>query len=96
MNEPIENIWTWIKEDFHSYPIRFVVEVLCWIDSLACSIIVNSTVPHLPFLILYPLWVSGTLAYAWCAWSRGSFGMLTTFLMLASFDTIGWMKVLLN
>ena len=87
-------IWNWVREDWQKHPLRFFLEVLCWLDSLACAIIVNTTVPHLPFLLLYPLWISGTLAYAWCAWSRGSFGMLATFLMIASMDIYGWSKVL--
>ena len=95
MIEPIENIWAWIREDWKGHPVRFCLEVLCWLDSLACAIIVNTTVPNLPFLVLYPLWISGTLAYAWCAWSRGSFGMLVTFLMIASMDLFGWYKVLM-
>ena len=94
MIKPIENTWMWIKEDWNNNPARFCLEVLCWLDSLACAIIVNTTVPNLPFLVLYPLWVSGTLAYAWCAWSRGSFGMLATFLMIASMDIFGWSKIL--
>lgn len=96
MTKTIENIVAWIKEDWHNNPVRFCLEVLCWLDSLACAIIVNTTVPNLPFLVLYPLWVTGTLAYAWCAWSRGSFGMLATFLMIASMDIFGWSKVLLG
>jgi hypothetical protein len=96
MPKTIENILAWIKEDWNNNPVRFCLEVLCWLDSLACAIIVNTTVPNLPFLVLYPLWVMGTLAYAWCAWSRGSFGMLITFLMIASMDIFGWSKVLLG
>jgi len=94
MVEPIENMWAWIQEDWRRHPARFCLEVLCWLDSLACAIIVNTTVPNLPFLVLYPLWVTGTLTCAWCAWSRGSFGMLATFLMIASMDIFGWSKVL--
>ena len=92
----MNNIWNWIQEDWRNNPVRFCLEVLCWLDSLACAVIVNTTVPNLPFLMLYPLWVTGTLAYAWCAWSRGSFGMLATFLMIASMDIFGWSKVLLG
>ena len=92
----MNDIWNWIQEDWRNNPVRFCLEVLCWLDSLACAIIVNTTVPNLPFLVLYPLWVTGTLAYAWCAWSRGSFGMLSTFLMIASMDIFGWSKVLLG
>jgi len=92
--EPIRNIWEWIKQDWRSHPWRFIMEVICWIDSLVCAVIVNSTVPEVPWLIMYPLWVGGTLVYAWCAYSRGSFGMLATGLMIASMDAMGWIKVL--
>jgi len=90
----IRNIWDWIRDDWEDNRLRFIIELLCWIDSMTCSIIVNSTVPNPPWLILYPLWIAGTLAYAWCAYSRNSFGMLATFLMLASMDMIGWAKIL--
>jgi len=96
MNGFIKNIWEWIKDDWAENKIRFVLEVLCWLDSLLCAIIVNATVPELPFLLLYPLWISGTLIYAWCAWSRGSFGMLATGLMIASMDSVGYIKVLFH
>jgi hypothetical protein len=96
MNGFIKNIWEWIKDDWADNKTRFVLEVLCWLDNLLCAIIVNATVPDLPFLLLYPLWISGTLIYAWCAWSRGSFGMLATGLMIASMDSVGWIKVLLH
>jgi hypothetical protein len=96
MLEPIRSLWAWIVQDWRAHPLRFIVEVLCWIDSMACAIIVNSTVPDLPFQVMYPLWISGTLAYAWCAWSRGSVGMLATFLMIASMDSIGYAKILLH
>jgi len=94
--DPIRNITDWIREDWQSNPVRFVVECLCWLDSMACAVIVNSTVPNLPFLLLYPMWISGTLAYAWCAYSRQSFGMLTTFIMIATMDMMGYIKVLLQ
>ena len=89
-----KNISDWIRDDWRDHPGRFCVVVLCWLDSMICAIIVNTTVPDLPFTLLYPLWISGTLAYAWCAYSRGSFGMLTTFIMIASMDIWGYWKVL--
>lgn len=96
MIESIRDIWEWIREDWHDNRFRFILEVLCWLDSMACAVIVNVTVPDLPFKLLYPLWISGTLIYAWCAYSRGSFGMLVTFLMIASMDSIGYIKILIR
>lgn len=95
MIQPIENILDWIREDWRSSKIRFILECLCWINSMTCAVIVNTTVPDLPFLILYPLWISGTLAYAWCAYTRQSFGMLVTFMMIAAMDFLGFIKVLI-
>jgi hypothetical protein len=45
---------------------------------------------------LYPLWITGNVAYAWCAWSRGSVGMLATFIMLIGIDTMGLLRLLLR
>ena len=93
MKDQLYNIWDWIKEDWKIHPVRFCLEVACWINNLLIAIIFNSTVPNLPFLLLYPMWVGGSLTYAWCAWSRGSFGMLATYLMITVMDMYGWVKV---
>ena len=90
----INKILTYAQADWREHPIRFSIEVLCWINNLIIAIIFNSTVPQVPFLILYPMWIGGTLALSWCAYSRGSFGMLATFLMLAGIGCYGYMKVL--
>jgi hypothetical protein len=94
MSDHLYDVWDWIKSDWKQNPFRFCLEVICWVISMTTALIINATVPNLPFLVLYPLWVGGTLTYAWCAWSRGSFGMLATFLMIASMDIYGWIKVL--
>ena len=91
----INQILTYAQADWREHPIRFAVEVACWFNNLIIAIIFNSTVPAVPFLVLYPMWISGTLALSWCAYSRGSFGMLATFLMLAGIDVYGYIKVLL-
>ena len=96
MKTYITNTVEWIKEDWRSNPLRFIVEVVCWFDSLACAILVNATVPNLPYMWLYPMWIGGCLAYAWCAYSRQSFGMVITFIMLAAIDSAGFMRLLLS
>jgi hypothetical protein len=92
MKEQLISIINWIKEDWRSHPLRFFVETACWFDSLACALIVNLTVPNLPYILLYPMWIGGTIAYAWCAYSRKSFGMVITFIMLATIDSLGFIK----
>ncbi|MGI9212464.1 MAG: hypothetical protein ACR2HF_08305 [Methylococcaceae bacterium] len=94
----IKNIRTtcrWIKEDWHSHPFRFAIEFLAWILSISCSLIMAFTVPDPPLLILYPLWISGCVLYAWAAWSRRSFGMLANYMLLVTSDSIGLLRIAL-
>jgi hypothetical protein len=87
-------MWKWIQEDWKTHPVRFSLEVACWFNNLLIAIIFNTTVPNLPFLLLYPMWIGGSLTLAWCCWSRGSVGMLATYMMLVTMDMYGWSKVL--
>ena len=86
----------WIKDDFKSHRIRFVVELLAWAISIGCSITMAVTVPNPPLLALYPVWITGCAVYAWASWTRKSFGMLANYLLLTTIDTIGLMRMLWN
>ena len=83
----------WIKDDWESYRIRFLVEILAWIVSIGCSITMALTVPNPPLLVLYPIWISGCAMYAWAAYTRRSFGMLANYLLLTTIDTIGLIRM---
>ena len=84
----------WIKDDFKSHRIRFVIELLAWAISIGCSITMALTVPNPPLLALYPVWITGCAMYAWAAWTRKSFGMLANYILLTSIDTIGLIRML--
>jgi hypothetical protein len=84
----------WIKEDYSIHPFRFIVEVIAWIFSITCSIILAVTIREPAFYILYPLWISGCIMYAWAAFTRQSFGMLANYFLLASIDLIGFVRYL--
>ena len=84
----------WIRDDFHSHPFRFIVELLAWGISIGCSITMAFTVPNPPLLILYPIWICGCSMYAWAAYTRKSFGMLANYLLLTAIDSIGLMRML--
>ena len=86
----------WIRDDFKSHPIRFVVELLAWAISIGCSITMALTVPTPPLLALYPAWVLGCAMYAWAAWTRKSFGMLANYILLTTIDTIGLARMLIQ
>ena len=85
----------WIKDDFKSHRIRFVIELLAWAISIGCSITMALTVPNPPLLTLYPIWIAGCALYAWAAWTRKSFGMLANYLLLTTIDTIGLIRMVL-
>lgn len=94
MNDLFYNLFDWIRDDWKSGKIRFVVELLAWAISIGCSITMALTVPHPPLLILYPIWILGCAMYAWAAYTRKSFGMLANYILLTTIDTIGLIRML--
>jgi len=86
----------WIKDDYQSNRVRFCLEVLAWAISIGCSITMAVTVPTPPLLALYPVWITGCAIYAWCAYSRRSFGMLANYILLTAIDTFGLVRMIIN
>ena len=86
----------WIRDDWHSHPLRFCVELLAWAISIGCSITMAATVPTPPLLVLYPIWISGCAMYAWASFTRKSFGMLANYILLTTIDSIGLIRMLSN
>ena len=86
----------WIKDDYHTHPFRFFIELLAWAVSIGCSITMAVTVPNPPLLTLYPIWISGCAMYAWAAYTRKSFGMLANYILLTTIDTYGLIRMLIN
>jgi hypothetical protein len=84
----------WIRDDFKSNRIRFIIELLAWAISIGCSITMAATVPNPPLLALYPIWITGCAMYAWASWTRKSFGMLANYILLTTIDTIGLLRML--
>lgn len=84
----------WIKNDYSSNRLRFVIELLAWVLSIGCSFTMAVTVPNPPLIYLYPVWISGCAMYAWAAFSRKSFGMLANYLLLTTIDMVGLFRML--
>jgi hypothetical protein len=95
MNNILLNTFTWIRDDFKSNRVRFVIELLAWAISVGCSIVMAFTVPNPPLLALYPVWIAGCGLYAWASWTRKSFGMLANYLLLTTIDTVGLLRMIL-
>ena len=95
MKNILLNTFTWIRDDFKSNRVRFVIELLAWAISVGCSITMAFTVPNPPLLALYPVWIAGCSLYAWASWTRKSFGMLANYLLLTTIDTVGLLRMIL-
>lgn len=93
MIELLKPTFDWIKDDFHSHPFRFIVELVAWGISIGCSIAMAATVPNPPLLTLYPIWIFGCGLYAWAAFTRKSVGMLANYILLTTIDTIGLIRM---
>jgi hypothetical protein len=96
LNNIIIGIVDWIKDDYKSNRVRFYLEVFAWAVSIGCSITMAATVPNPPLLYMYPVWITGCAIYAWCAYSRRSFGMLANYILLTTIDTIGLIRMIVN
>lgn len=95
MNDLFKPTFDWIRDDFKSNRLRFLVELLAWAISIGCSITMAVTVPNPPLLHLYPVWIAGCAMYAWAAYTRQSFGMLANYILLTCIDTVGLIRMIL-
>jgi hypothetical protein len=94
MNQLFAPTIQWIKDDWDSNRLRFVVELLAWAVSIGCSITMALTVPNPPLLYMYPVWIAGCAMYAWASYTRKSFGMLANYILLTTIDTVGLIRML--
>lgn len=88
------NTIKWIKDDYAEYPLRFILELLAWMGSIACSVVMMLTVPTPPFLILYPIFIAQCAVFGWAAWTRNSTGMMANYMLLVSIDTIALLRMI--
>jgi hypothetical protein len=93
IKKAMNDTWTWAKNDYHSYPFRFCVEVIAWAISIGCTVVMAMTVPTPPLAYIYPFWIVGCAMYAWAAWTRDS--LLANYLLLTIVDIIGLYRILM-
>jgi hypothetical protein len=94
ISNTIVNVYNWARQDFQVWPTRFVLEITAWFLSIGCAVTMALTLPHPPFLILYPLFIVQCTIFAWAAWTRRSTGMLANYLLLVSIDTVGLARLI--
>jgi hypothetical protein len=95
LNDLLKPTFDWIRDDWNSNKFRFIVELLAWVISIGCAVVMALTVPNPPLLVLYPIWILGCSLYAWAAYTRKSFGMLANYLLLTTIDMVGLFRMLI-
>jgi hypothetical protein len=96
MKALITSVVEYIREDWAENKIRTVLEITAWVNSIGCSIIMAFTLPNPPFLILYPMFIAHCAVFAYCAYTRGSTGMLANYIMLTVIDVFALARLLYN
>jgi hypothetical protein len=96
MRNQFNQFCQFVRNDFASHPWRFAAETWNWISGLIAAVIFAITAPNVPFLITYPVWLSGTILNIFCARSRGSFGVMMMAVSMTIIDIYGFTRVLLQ
>jgi len=91
----VAGIYRWAQADFRAWPTRFVLEIVAWFLSIGCAVTMALTLPHPPFLILYPLFITQCAIFGWAAWTRRSTGMVANYMLLVTIDLIGLARLLM-
>ena len=92
----INGVLQYIKHDWKSHRIRFCAEVFAWSCSVVSAIIFAITVPNIPVVPLYSIFIAGCMASAWACWTRRSFGLLANSTFIVIIDGIGLIRYLLT
>jgi hypothetical protein len=90
----LQNVITFIKNDWAENKIRCVAEIFAWVLSIVCSVTMAFTLPNPPFLILYPLFITQCAIFAWAAYTRKSTGMLANYALLVTIDVIALIRLI--
>lgn len=84
-----------IRQDWHSHPIRLILETVNWALNFVIAMLFTLTVPNVPLLVIYPLFFIALSISIYSAASRGSFGLLMTSVTIFLIDLVGYYKLLM-
>jgi hypothetical protein len=87
-----ENLWAYIQQDWKSNRVRFCAEVFAWACSVVSAIIFAATVPNIPVVPLYSIFITGCVCSAWACYTRRSFGLMANSVFLIVIDGIGLIR----
>jgi hypothetical protein len=66
----ISDAYNFLKDDYKTYPFRFIVEAVCWIAVVINTILITIYVPNVPWLICYPVWITACIFGMWTSYTR--------------------------
>ena len=95
MKSLVTSVVDYVRQDWAENKIRTVLEITAYCTSIVCSVIMALTVPAVPFVLLYPLFIAHCAVFAWCAWTRGSTGMVANYLTLVTIDTVALWRLMI-
>jgi hypothetical protein len=90
------NVREYIRRDWHSNRVRFCAEAFAWACSVVSAVIFAATVPTIPVVPLYTIFIAGCCASAWACWTRRSFGLMANSVFLVVIDGIGLIRYFLQ
>ncbi len=92
----INSVRQYIRTDWASNRVRFCAEVFAWACSVVSAVMFAATVPNIPVVPLYTIFISGCVASAWACWTRRSFGLMANSVFLVVIDGVGLIRYLLQ
>ena len=83
-----------VRQDWNKNPLRLILESINWILNLTIGLIFAFTVPNVPLILCYSLFLVAISISIYSSISRGSFGLLATSITIFIIDLITWIKLL--
>jgi hypothetical protein len=83
-----------VRRDWKENPLRLILESINWILNLTIGLIFAFTVPNVPLILCYSLFLIAISISIYSSISRGSFGLLATSITIFIIDLVTWIKLL--
>ena len=96
ISKAVGSVRQYIRTDWASNRVRFCTEVFAWACSVVSAVMFAATVPNIPVVPLYTIFISGCCASAWACWTRRSFGLMANSVFLVVIDGVGLIRYLLQ
>jgi len=96
MKQTMLGMIAYVRNDYQANRTRFFAELFAWLCSVTSAVTFAATVPDIPLIPLYMVFISGCVAAAWACWTRRSFGLLSNYVFMIVIDCVGLTRLLLH